>query len=120
MHPERPLRLWPRGFFLSGGLGHGLEKFESFRMGVLGTEEWSGRCTLTLKPSALAVEGFLLGFGGLKTRQKIAIENLRIEALGTEEWSGRCTLTLKPSALAAGGFLLSDRAHGGLPAQFPR
>jgi hypothetical protein len=64
MHPERPLRLWPRGFFLFGGLEHRLEKFESFRMSVLGMEECSGRCTLTLKPSALAVEGFLLGFGG--------------------------------------------------------
>jgi hypothetical protein len=106
MHPERPLRLWSRGFFLSGGLGHGLEKFESFRMGVLGMEECSGRCTLTLKPSALVVGGFLLVFGGLKTRQKIAIESFRIEALGTEEWSGRCTLTLKPSALAVEGFLL--------------
>jgi hypothetical protein len=83
-----------------------LEKFESFRMDVLEMEECSGRCTLTLKPSTLAVEGFLLVFGGLKTRQKIAIESFRIEALGTEEWSGRCTLTLKPSALAVEGFLL--------------
>jgi hypothetical protein len=64
--------------------------------------------------------GFFIGFGGLKTRQKIAIESFRIEPLGKEEWSGRCTLTLKPSALAVGGFLLSNRAHGGLPAQFPR
>jgi hypothetical protein len=74
-------------------------------MVVLEMEECSGRCTLTLKPSALAVEGFLLGFWGLITRQKIAIESFRIETLGIEEWSGRCTLTLKPSTLAVGGFL---------------
>jgi hypothetical protein len=34
-----------------------------FRMGALGIEEWSGRCTLTLKPLAPVVEGFLLFFG---------------------------------------------------------
>jgi hypothetical protein len=89
-------------------------------MGALDIEVCSGRCTLTLKPSALVVGGFLLVFWGLKARQKIAIESFRIGALGTEEWSGRCTLTLKPSALVVGGFLLADRAHGGFPAQFPR
>jgi hypothetical protein len=79
MHPERPLRLWPGGFFLSGSLGHVLEKFESFRMVVLGMEECSGRCTLTLKPSALVVGGFLLGFMGFSDFPDGCPRNRRME-----------------------------------------
>jgi hypothetical protein len=53
------------------------------------------------------VEGFLLAFWGLLTRQKIAIETFRITALEMEVCSGRCTLTLKPLALVVEGFLLA-------------
>jgi hypothetical protein len=81
--------------------------FETFRITALGIEVCSGRCTLTLKPSALAVEGFLLAFWGLLIRQKIAIETFRITALEIEVCSGRCTLTLKPLAPVVEGFLLA-------------
>jgi hypothetical protein len=66
MHPDiKALGPYGWGFFMDfwGLITRPKVAIESFRIEALETEEWSGRCTLTLKPSALAVGGFLLLLG---------------------------------------------------------
>jgi hypothetical protein len=62
MHPDiKALGPCGWGFFINfwGLKTRQKTAIESFRIEPLGKEEWSGRCTLTLKPSAPAVGGFL-------------------------------------------------------------